>query len=177
MEIGDQRKHIIRVEHYTIFQVILTEFIFTPLHLCQDIFFSYLYFETDRYYDFCIVIRKKIKRLIIPYVSTMVLWVIPFYCFFWKPEAKILIEKFVLGTSPSQLWFLLMLFWQFVLFQALSSKILAKKKTTIVWGFVFALCIYGGMILGRVGVPNFYQILTAMQYSLFFYFWNVVSQN
>lgn len=132
--------------------------------------FSYLYFETDRYSDFCIVIRKKIKRLIIQYVSTMVLWVVPFYCFFWKPEAKILIEKFVLGTSPSQLWFLLMLFWQFVLFQALSSKILAKKKTTIVWGFVFAVCIYGGMILGRVGVPNFYQILTAMQYSLFFYF-------
>lgn len=132
--------------------------------------FSYLYFETDRYSDFCIVIRKKIKRLIVPYVSTMVLWVVPFYCFFWKPEAKILIKKFVLGTSPSQLWFLLMLFWQFVLFQTLSSKIFAKKKTTIVWGVVFALCIYGGMILGRVGVPNFYQILTAMQYSLFFYF-------
>ena len=67
--------------------------------------FSYLYFETDRYYDFCIVIRKKIKRLIIPYVSTMVLWVVPFYCFFWKPEAKILIKKFVLGTSKSTLVF------------------------------------------------------------------------
>lgn len=132
--------------------------------------FSYLFFETDRYSDFCIVIRKKIKRLVIPYISTMVLWVVPFYCFFWKPEAKILIKKFVLGTSPSQLWFLLMLFWQFVFFQALSSKIFEKKKTTIVWGIVFALCIYGGMILGRVGFPNFYQILTAMQYSLFFYF-------
>lgn len=131
--------------------------------------FSYLFFETDRYSDFGTVIRKKIKRLIIPYVSTMVLWVVPFYCFFWRTEAEVIIKKFVLGISPSQLWFLLMLFWQFVLFQSLSTKIFAKKKTTVVWGAVFILCIYGGMILGRVGIPNVYQILTAMQYSLFFY--------
>ena len=56
-----------------------------------------------------------------------------------------------------------------MLFQSLSTKIFAKKKTTVEWGAVFILCIYGGIILGRVGIPNVYQILTAMQYSLFFY--------
>lgn len=131
--------------------------------------FSYLFFETDKYTDFGVVIRKKIMRLIIPYVSSTVLWVAPFYCFFWKPKAEILVEKYVLGKSPSQLWFLLMLFWQFVFFQAFSKKIFAKKKTTIVWGVIFVFCLYIGIFLVRNGVPNFYQILTAMQYALFFY--------
>ncbi len=131
--------------------------------------FSFLYFETNRYVDFKTVIHKKVRRLIIPYISTVALWVIPFYCVFWKPDIKQIVEKYVLGISPSQLWFLLMLFWQFVFFQYFASKIFSNTKTTGVGGVLFILCWYAGAFLEKMGVPNIYQLLTAMKYFLYFY--------
>ena len=59
-------------------------------------------------------IGKRAKRLLLPYAITIIVWVLPFYIVFSGFDAKAIVYKYVLGCAPSQLWFLPMLFWLFL---------------------------------------------------------------
>ena len=102
---------------------------------------------------------KKAKRLLIPYAFIAIIWVIPVYIYFWGTED--VITKFVLGTSPSQLWFLLMLFWVFLLFWPISK--IADEKPIL---GTLIVCIL--FCLGVVA-PNYFCINSGLQYILYFY--------
>lgn len=131
--------------------------------------YAFLRYETDRYSDWKKVIEKKVHRLLLPYASAAIFWAIPFYCFFWKTNLKELTDKFLLGVSPNQLWFLLMLFWQFVIFQILSKRITTERKNIVCFFLLFLFCFYFGTALSMLKVPNFFQLKTALIYFLFFY--------
>ena len=131
--------------------------------------YAYLRYETDRYSDWKTVIKKKTRRLLLPYATTAILWVIPFYCYFWSPSPKELVIKYLLGAAPSQLWFLLMLFWQFVFFQPLADRITVQRKNICLFLTAFLLLHYLPTVLSVVHVPNVFQFLTALRYALFFY--------
>lgn len=72
--------------------------------------------EQGKYSDnFRADIGKRAKRLLLPYAITIIVWVLPFYILFSGFDAKTIVYKYILGCAPSQLWFLPMLFWLFLL--------------------------------------------------------------
>lgn len=68
-------------------------------------------------------IKKRAKRLLVPYFMVMITWVIPFYIYYHGFNFKDILYKYALGCSPSQLWFLPMLFWNFIIFYFLFDRI------------------------------------------------------
>lgn len=137
-------------------------------HVPVFVFFSgyiycYLKFETDKYSNFGMVMRKKVCRLLIPYAFICAIWAMPFWAFYYGPEK--LIEKYVLAGSPSQLWFIVMLFMMFLTFElltkAFSKKILEMKFINLVF---CGLCYCSGVILGHFLPVNVAQISTTFMY-------------
>lgn len=66
--------------------------------------------------------RKRAKRLLLPYVATIVFWVLPFYIVYSGFNIKQITYKYILGCAPSQLWFLPMLFWLFIVAYIVFAK-------------------------------------------------------
>ena len=133
--------------------------------LVSGYIFYYLKHEANKYNRFLPFVANKAKRLLIPYVFVSIVWVIPIQLVFYNSNLKQIINQYVLGTSPSQLWFLLMLFAVFVIFYPLSN-FLAKHD---IYGSAVVLLLYGiGLILPRF-IPNVFQISTALAYIPLFY--------
>lgn len=87
--------------------------IHVPLFLLvSGYIWAYLKMETSKYDDVRIVLRKKAKRLLMPYLLIGLFWAGPVYCVFYGPTSTV--KAFVLGDNPSQLWFLPALFWMFL---------------------------------------------------------------
>lgn len=114
--------------------------------LVSGYIWAYIKMETDKYDDACVVLKKKAKRLLVPYLFVGVVWAGPVYCFFYGPVSTV--ESFALGNNPSQLWFLLALFWMFVFVElmwrigpALLCKWLTLLASAIV-AYIFARAVY-----------------------------------
>lgn len=71
-----------------------------------------------------------------------------------------IITRYVLGTSPNQLWFLMMLFWCFIGAWFLSSVI---KKSDILQ-ILIAIGNFGIGFVGGLLFSNYFCIWTAFQY-------------
>lgn len=50
--------------------------------LVSGYIWAYIKMETDKYDDACVVLKKKAKRLLVPYLFVGVVWAGPVYCFF-----------------------------------------------------------------------------------------------
>jgi fucose 4-O-acetylase-like acetyltransferase len=138
--------------------------------LVSGYIFYYVKYEKNEYTHFFDFIVKKFKRLIIPYVFICITWAAPFYSAFFTSSLAELIEKFLLGKSPSQLWFLLMLFNIFCISYFLSC--LAKSHpffSVIIMGVIWIV----GYLMMFLNIPNFFQIESTFIYLPFFYvgFW------
>ena len=81
--------------------------------LVSGYIWAYLKMETRKYDDSRVVLRKKARRLLVPYAVVSLVWAGPVFCFFYGGVA--MVGAFILGGNPSQLWFLLALFWMFAL--------------------------------------------------------------
>ena len=106
---------------------------------------------------------NKFKRLLIPYFFILCVWVVPIYVAFYGWNTSLVIQKFVLGESPHQLWYLSMLFVVFLIFWPLSN--IFKKK----WGLFLALLFVATSLLGNHFLPNYFQIWTSFRFLFFFY--------
>lgn len=127
--------------------------------------YSYLEYEKKKYSNCQEFIRKKFIRLIIPYLFVSILWAIPWQVYYFNSGIKDIFVKFFLGTSPSQLWFLLMLFEVFLIAK-IFSKVIEKD---IKKGVFISISLY---VIGTIGLmifPNLFQIFTSFQYFIFFY--------
>lgn len=133
--------------------------------LVSGYIFYYQKYENGKYGEFKPFVINKAKRLLIPYVFVALIWVIPISLPFFSWDAKTLFSKFVLGTAPSQLWFLLMLFLVFVLFWPLSN---AFKKYDAAGACAMVL-IYGIGLVGKAIFPNVFQIFRACSYMPLFW--------
>ena len=101
--------------------------------------------------------------MLIPYISISLFWVIPFGFLFYSYGPIDVLYNYVLGESPSQLWFLLMLFNVFVIYDIIVERLRGAYQILFI-----ALLFVGGISLGKV-FPNVFQILTSMRFILFFY--------
>lgn len=132
--------------------------------LISGYIFYYLKIERNKYQNYLKFIQLKIKRLIIPFLFVMFCWVLPINQIFFKYNISDIVFKFLLGTNPSQLWFLLMLFWVFVIFWPMTNFI-----NQYYFGGIIIVCFL--YLLGTVGsniCPNYYMIWTSCRYILFF---------
>lgn len=133
--------------------------------LVSGYLFFYLKYEKGSYLNFLPFISNKAKRLLIPYVFIATMWVMPVSCLFFRYTLEDIIKKYILGISPSQLWFLLMLFIVFMIFYPLSDFF---KKNNIA-GIVLAIVFYGIGFIGQAILPNIFQVFRACTYIPFFY--------
>lgn len=128
--------------------------------------FYHLKHNLGKYSDSKKFILNKSKRLLVPYAFCLVIWVIPIQYLFFKFNLETLIKQYLLGTSPNQLWFLLMLFWVYIIFYFLSNFF--KERNIL--GSIVAIGFYGVGIVGGKFLPNVFSIWTGFKYVPIFYF-------
>lgn len=133
--------------------------------LVSGYLFYFLKHEKGNYSRFLPFAVNKAKRLLIPYVFISVIWVIPFAVYFFKYDVVEIIKRFALGTSPNQLWFLLMLFCVFMIFHPLSCFF---EKHNI-GGAIVVIAFYGIGLVGQMVLPNIFQVFHACSYITLFW--------
>ena len=136
--------------------------------LISGYLFYYLKYEISnlKYHNFRLLIITKSKRLLVPLIVFSVLWVIPLsFALGVFNENTDVIRKFLLGSSPSQLWFLLMLFWVFILAYFLSSLWIKN----IFFAILIAVFFYCVGIVGCSIVGTYFQFFPACIYLLLFF--------
>ena len=125
--------------------------------------YSYLKHERKRYTQFGPYIAGKIRRLIVPYCFIAIIWVIPITCYMVRYEWKEIAFKFLLGTAPSQLWFLLMLFWCYFIAYFTTNFISNDRYALILTVLSFAI----GTI-GNQATQNYFQVWSGFTFFPFF---------
>lgn len=131
--------------------------------LISGYIYYHIKFEKDGYRDFGKYIGNKFQRLLVPYIAVSIFWVIPIASIFYSYSLIEVVRKFLLGESPAQLWFLLMLFNVFVIYDSIVAKFNWGGQSLVVIVFFLA-----GVALGKF-CPNVFQILTSMRYLLYFH--------
>lgn len=115
-------------------------------------------------------VANKGKRLLVPYLFVALVWVIPISQHYYHWNAIEIFKKYILCINPSQLWFLWMLFWVFII-----SWLLWKWLTNSIHiGAAISLFLYCVGFIGNKFVPNIFCIFTALQYMPFFYIGMVI---
>lgn len=109
-----------------------------------------------------VALKKKAKRLLVPDLFRGAVWAGPVYCIFYGPASTV--AAFALGDSPSQLWFLLALFWMFALIELMwriRPALLRKWQTLLAPAaavYVFACAAYALPL-------DLFQAVRALDYS------------
>lgn len=110
-------------------------------------------------------LKNKAKRLLVPYVFVMLMWVAPISQYFFQWDIGYLFRKYILCIDPSQLWFLWMLFDVFALVWPLREVFMNKPGI----GWIVALGFFCAGVVGKKVIPNVFCIWTACQYVPFFF--------
>lgn len=116
--------------------------------------FYYNKYEKRKYSCSKNVIKKRFKRLIIPYFFAL-LWVIPSAILALKMPLKEILVNYILAAAPSQLWFLIMLFGEYLLFSIISDKCI---KTPRISSIGFLIVGYIAVFLGDYIPIGLFQI-------------------
>ncbi|WP_432419361.1 acyltransferase family protein [Gallibacterium anatis] len=127
--------------------------------------FNYLKINTIKYNNFIHLLIKKVKRLIIPYFFVSFFWCIPFYIYFYSPSVEQVILNYILGYRPSQLWYLLMLFWCFIFVNPIFEFIRRFRLMIILF---FSLTLYCTSVILSVLCSLPFQIIPAIKFMSFF---------
>lgn len=108
---------------------------------------------------------KKAKRLLLPYAIVSVCWAAPIYKCLYRCSWMDLCRNFLLAKNPSNLWFLLMLFWLFCFFYFIRMKYIENAYISL----PILVILYYLSTVGLKVIPNYFQILMALRYAVFFW--------
>lgn len=133
--------------------------------MASGFLFYYLWKEKGRYDEPRKDIKKRARRLLLPFVFTSVLWAIPIGVYFYHYPLNEIIEKFVLMTGPAQLWFLIMLFIVFVFFELIGKRIKLRFRNL---ALIYIVTTIVGGLLSMVDF-KYFQLAVSVKYILFFY--------
>lgn len=128
--------------------------------LVSGYIFYYIKYERGKYQVFGDFIINKIRRLLVPYVFVSVVWVIPISTYFFNYTLQDIIYDFLLGYSPGQLWFLLMLFWVFVISWIMSNYLQQNNGMCFLLGILSYIL---GVVIIKV-VPNIFMFCRALTF-------------
>lgn len=132
--------------------------------LVSGYLFAFLKWNLEKYGDYKSFVLGKFKRLIVPYIFVSIAWAIPIGQLFYHHSFSTLMKQYGLATAPSQLWFLIMLFWCFLVAWPLNKRIWQSGLFSL-W---VSLCAYGIGFIGGIKFENYFSIWTACQYFPFF---------
>ena len=113
-------------------------------------------------------IEKRVKRLLIPYAIVSLLWAIPFELFFDRTPLTQIFFHYFLGTSPAQLWYLLVQMNVYIFGLILINWIIKQgkiKKLLIYFGLTL---VYVVATLISTRVINMFQLLSSVQFFVFY---------
>lgn len=133
--------------------------------LVSGYLFYYLRIEKRRYEHYLSFVKGKFFRLIVPYYFVCIIWVVPVAQFFFHYSAVEIVNRYILGTNPNQLWFLLMLFWVYIIVWPISHMF--DKK--ILGGALIVGSLYSVGVIGSRLIPNYFFIWRSCEYVLFFW--------
>lgn len=123
--------------------------------------YSYTRRETGHYGSVASVLVRKARRLLLPYVFVSALWAAPIYVAFFGPRE--LFHKFVLAASPSQLWFLPMLFWCFAALEFVRLFIPGLARRPMALFLASAAASLGALVVSGL-VGDTLQLSSTLQY-------------
>lgn len=120
--------------------------------------------ERGKYNDQLEFIKNKFKRLIIPFIFFSLIIVMPVMLYIGLLDSILwfLIKEVVLGAPNTHLWYSIMIFVTFVLFNFLEDKI--YRTTERMNWFVFSMLNIFSFI-----IPNVFQAMNVLKYLIFFY--------
>lgn len=128
--------------------------------------FYFLKYECEKYINFKDSLITRAKRLLIPYMVAIIFWCIPFQFIFFDDGILGILKKYFLATSPSQLWFLIMLFGVFAIYLIISNWF---NKISVFKQFIFLLGLFFIYILLKYfNIPNIFQIVSIVRHLVFF---------
>ena len=140
--------------------------------LISGYLFYYGRMERGKYPTYGGFLLQKAKRLLVPYVFVVTLWVAPFHWFFFRCPFSEILDKYILGKSASQLWFLLMLFGVFAIFYPLANFF--RDYTAVGAGAV--LLSYAIALRAPYAFLSFYGLRNALTYLPIFWLGFVLRQ-
>lgn len=141
--------------------------------MASGFLFYYLMTEKGRYNDPKNDIKKRAKRLLIPYLFASILWVIPIGIFFYHYSFGEIFSKFILMTGPAQLWFLIMLFMVFLFFELIGKRIKLSFGNLVL---IYIITTIVGGLLSRANI-SYFQLAASVKYILFFYLGGYIYKN
>lgn len=156
--VSNERYIIIFAEWLNTFHI----YIFT---FASGYLFSYL-LNIGKYKNIKDVIKKRFCKLIVPLIFTLFLWVIPCYVIFNKFDFTTILKKYILLYSPSQLWFLPMLFNVYILMYVLKDKFKFNTKRELLTVFIVGQFL--SLVLNKVNI-NFFQVSHTFKFMPYFY--------
>ena len=118
------------------------------------------------YYSKDFNIKKKIKRLIIPFIVVFIIWVIPFriisrYPLYENYNLLQIVYNGIIGKDCGHLWYLMSLFEMYIIF-----NIVIKMNNKII-NYIFALVVL--LLSFKVSIlPNVFQLQSTFKYFVFF---------
>ena len=134
--------------------------------LTSGYLYSYLRMEKGKYLKYGPFLMNKAKRLLVPYAFIALVWVIPVGQVFFHNSAMNIVQDYLLGTGPSQLWFLLMLFGVF----AMSWRFTNIIHNSVCSSILISCCFLAIGLIGSHFVQNYFMVWTACLYLPFFIF-------
>lgn len=141
--------------------------------MASGFLFYYLKKEKKKYNKPKEDIKKRVKRLLIPYIFVSLLWAIPIGYYFFKYSIKEIINKYLLMVAPSQLWFLIMIFMVFLFFEIFGDKIKISLKNLIIMYITTTII---GFSLSYLNI-EYFQIAKSVRYILYFYLGEYIYTN
>lgn len=160
----------------------ITDIIYT-FHMPMFVFisgciFSFQYEEKGYYHrvlDYKVLVWKKIVRLMVPYVFWAFLWVVPFLCLMgYRPDVLgYLFHGIALSTDCAHLWYLLMLFVCFALFQPINLLLdnfkLPKYSILIFAAILYCLPDFNWMFYFQLHSTKIYFLWFSFGYCFYIY--------
>ena len=132
--------------------------------LVSGYLFYYLKNEKEKYQKYVPFIINKIKRLLVPYCFVAFCWVVPISFKLFEYSLADVIDRYILCTNPSQLWFLWMLFDVFFMIWPLNNIIVKNDLLAV----TISLIAWSIGVVGGIYSKNVFCIWTAFKYLPFF---------
>lgn len=162
-------------EEMLVFANFLNSFHIYAFVLVSGYIFCYIKCQRGGYQSFSLFTEKKVKRLLIPALFSSIVWAAPFGFFLFHYSLSDIIDRYLLASSPNQLWFLWMLFWVYLIGYALFKYWFSAS------GVFLVLSLYAVGIIGGKFLPNYFQVWTACKFVIIFWIgcilWILLSPN
>lgn len=152
---------------YNFLSIYVSSFHLSVFVFASGLTYAYKQKSGHAYSSYLILIKKKLKRLILPYVFIGSLYMIPIGMLLnisrYNKSYLDNLKGFILGYSNGHLWYLFMLFNVFLAYYFIEKKLNSRKNIIIV-----TIILIVGKIVSKQ-IPDFFEINSMMNYLIVFH--------